>query len=100
MKMLLRCNPDAVDVIINTDRTPMQCLNTWEWDFFADEKEPVRNDLERLPSYWKSKEQQALLQCAFGETDRRRSMRRSVARIILGRELDNYDLVALIIEYL
>jgi hypothetical protein len=67
---------------------------------FADEKEQVRNDLNQHPSYWKSKEQQALLQRAFEETDRRRSMRRSVAMIVLGRQLDNNDLVALIIEYL
>jgi hypothetical protein len=100
MKMLLRCNPDTVDVINGFGRTPMQCLNHWEWDFFADEKEKVRNDLKQHPSYWKSKEQQALLQCAFEETDRRRSMRRSVARIILGRQLDNNDLVVLVIEYL
>jgi hypothetical protein len=53
------------------------------------------NDLKQHLSYWKSKEQQALLQCAFEQTDRRRSM-----RIILGRQLDNCDLVALIIEYL
>jgi hypothetical protein len=58
------------------------------------------NDLKQLPSYWKSKEQQVLLQCALEETDRRRSIRRSVARIILGRQLDNNDLVVLIIEYL
>jgi hypothetical protein len=100
MKMLLRCNPDAVAGITNYGRTPMQCLQTVNWDFFADEKEQVMNDLNQRPSYWKSKEQQALLQCAFEETDRRRSMRRSVARIVLGRQLDNYDLVALIIEYL
>jgi hypothetical protein len=100
MKMMLRCNPDAVAAITNSGRTPMQCLNHWEWDFFADEKEQVRNDLKQRPSHWKSKEQQALLQRALEETDRRRSMRRSVARIILGRQLDNCDLVALIIEYL
>jgi hypothetical protein len=115
MKMLLRCNPDAAAVINNCGLTPVQCLEAYNWDFFADEKEQVRNDLKQLPSYWKrfycksfywkssywkSKEQQALLQCAFEETDRRRSMRRSVARIILRRELDNNDLVALIIEYL
>jgi hypothetical protein len=100
MKMLLRCNPDAVDVITNCGRTPMHYLNAYNWNFFADEKEQVRNDLKQHRSYWKSKEQQALLQCALEETDRRRSMRRSVARIILGRELDNYDLVPLIIEYL
>jgi hypothetical protein len=78
----------------------MHCLNAWGCGFFADEKEQVRNDLKQHPSYWKSKEQQALLQSAFEETDRRRSMRRSVARIILGRHLDNNDLVALIVEYL
>jgi hypothetical protein len=60
----------------------------------------VRNDLKQHSSYWKSKEQQDLLQCALEETDRRRSMRRSVARIILGRQFENCDLVALIIEYL
>jgi hypothetical protein len=100
MKMLLRCNPDAVDVITNYGSTPMQCLNHWEWNFVVDEKEQVRNDLKQHPSYWKSKEQQALLQCALEETNRRRSMRRSVAGIILGRELDNCDLVRLVIEYL
>jgi hypothetical protein len=100
MKMLLRCNPDAAGVITNYGSTPMQCLNHCEWNFFADEKEQVRNDLMQHPSYWKSKEQQALLQCAFEETDRRRSMRRSVARIILGRQFDNSDLVPLVIEYL
>jgi hypothetical protein len=100
MKMLLRCNPDAGDVA-NIDGTiPMQFLNACTWEFFADEKEQVRNDLKQRPSYWKSKEQQALLQFALEETDRRRSMRRSVARIILGRQLDNCDLVALVIEYL
>jgi hypothetical protein len=100
MKMLLRCNPDATDAINNGGWTPMQFLNASEWQFFADEKEQVRNDLKQLPSYWKSKEQQALLQRALEETDRRRSMRRSVARITLGRQLDNNDLVALIIEYI
>jgi ankyrin repeat protein len=100
MKMLLRCNPDAVDMINNDVWTPMQHLNQCKWRFFADEKEQVRNDLKQLPSYWKSKEQQDLLQCALEETDRRRSMRRSVAKIILGQQLDNSDLVVLIIEYL
>jgi hypothetical protein len=100
MKMLLRCNPDAADVANNGGMTPMHYLSIWEWDFFADEKEQVRNDLKQHSSYWKSKEQQALLQCALEETDRRRCMRRSVARIILGQQLDNGDLVALIIEYL
>jgi hypothetical protein len=100
MKMLLRCNPDATAVIADCGRTPMQCLQTLEWNFFADEKEQVMNDLKQHPSYWNSKEQQALLQSAFEETGRRRSMRRSVARIILGRQLDNNDLVALVIEYL
>jgi hypothetical protein len=100
MKMLLRCNPDAADVTNHCGRTPMQCLKLFRWKFFVDEKEQVMNDLKQHPSYWKSKEQQALLQCALEETDRRRSMRRSVARIILGRQLDNNDLVALIIEYL
>jgi hypothetical protein len=100
MKMLLRCNPDAADAINSYYQTPMQCLNVWKWKFFADENEQVRNDLKQNRSYWKSKEQQALLQCALEETDRRRSMRRSVARIVLGRQLDNCDLVALITEYL
>jgi hypothetical protein len=100
MKMLLRCNPDAAGVINDYDQTPMQRLNVCAWQFFADEKEQVRNDLKQLPSYWKSKEQQALLQCALEETVRRRSMRRSVARIVLGRQLDNNDLVRLVIEYL
>jgi hypothetical protein len=100
MKMLLRCNPDAAGVITDYGRTPIQCLELWQWRLFAAEKEQVRNDLNQPPSYWKSKEQQDLLQCALEETDRRRSMRRSVARIILGRELDNNDLVPLIIEYL
>jgi hypothetical protein len=100
MKMLLRCNPDAVAAITNSGRTPMQCLKTEHWNFFADEKEQVMNDLKQHPSYWKSKEQQALLRSAFEETDRRRSMRRSVARIILSRQLENYDLVPLIIGYL
>jgi hypothetical protein len=100
MKMLLRCNPDAVDAINIDGETPMHYLNACKWQFFADEKEQVRNDLKQLPSYWKSKEQQDLLQCAFEETDRRRSMRRSVARIILGRQLDNNDFVGLVIEYL
>jgi hypothetical protein len=94
MKMLLRCNPDA------GDQTPIYYPKTVPWNFFADEKEQVMNDLNQHPSYWKSKEQQALLQRALEETDRRRSMRRSVARIILGREFDNCDLVPLIIEYL
>jgi hypothetical protein len=100
MKMLLRCNPDAAGVVNSGGRTPMQCLNACKWRFFADEKEQVRKDLKQLPSYWKSKEQQDLLQCALEETDRRRSMRRSVARIILGRQWNNSDLVALMIEYL
>jgi hypothetical protein len=100
MKMLLRCNPDAAGVINNFGQTPMQRLNTCAWQFFADEKEQVRNDLKQCPSYWKSKEQQTLLQCALEETGRRRSMRRSVAKIILGRQLDSYDLVPLVIEYL
>jgi hypothetical protein len=99
MKMLLRCNPDAADVIADCGRTPMQCLQTLAWSFFADEKEQVTNDLKQLPSFWKSKEQQDLLQCALEETGRRRSMRRSVARIILDRQLDNNDLVPIIIDY-
>jgi hypothetical protein len=78
----------------------MQCLNVRTWQLFADEKEQVRNDLKQHPSYWKSEEQQTLLQCALEETDRRRSMRRSMARIILDRHLDDTDSIALIIEYL
>jgi ribosomal protein S25 len=78
----------------------MQCLNACGWRFFAAEKEQVMNDLNQHPSYWKSKEQQDLLQRALEETGRRRSMRRSVARIVLRRQLDNSDLVALITEYL
>jgi ankyrin repeat protein len=77
MKMLLRCNPDAM-------HTPIECMQLF---FFAAEKEQVTNHLKQHPSYWKSKEQQALLQSAFEETDRRRSVRRSVARIVLGRRL-------------
>jgi hypothetical protein len=100
IKMLLRCNPDAAGVINNFHNTPMHYLKTFHWLIFADEKQQVMNDLKQHPSYWKSKEQQALLQCAFEQTDRRCSMRRSVARIILGRQLDNCDLVPLIIEYL
>jgi ankyrin repeat protein len=100
MKMLLRCNPDAVDVMNNHDMTPGHCLDACAWSLFADEKEQVRNDLKQRPSYWKSKEQQALLQSALEETGRRRSMRRSVARISLDRQLDSNDLVALLIEYL
>jgi hypothetical protein len=100
MKMLLRCSPEAAGVINDDGRTPIHYLNAYNWKNFADEKEQVRNDLKQLPSYWTSKEQQALFQCALEETDRRRSMRRSVARIILGRQLGNGDLVALIIEYL
>jgi hypothetical protein len=96
MKMLLRCNPDAA---AETFKKHFY-LNAYNWNFFADEKEQVRNDLKQRPSHWKSKEQQALLQCALEETDRRRSMRRSVARIILDRQLNNNDLIALIIEYL
>jgi hypothetical protein len=42
------------------------------------------NDLKQHPSYWKSKEQQALLQSALEETDRRRSMPRSAARRLTG----------------
>jgi hypothetical protein len=88
--------------IVLLHRPSRRCVNAyaWKWMFFANEKDQVRNDLKQHPSYWKSKEQQALLQCAFEETDRRRSMRRSVARIILGRQFDNYDLVALVTEYL
>jgi hypothetical protein len=93
MKMLLRCNPDAADAMNQRGQTPIQWINNCRWDFFADEKEQVTNDLKQHPSYWKSEEQQALLQYAFEETDRRRSMRRSVARIVLGRQLDIGDLV-------
>jgi hypothetical protein len=100
MKMLLRCSPDIAGGFNSYYQTPIQFLKLSKWRFFADEKEQVMNDLKQLPSYWKSKEQQALLQCALEETDRRRSMRRSVARIILDRQLDNNDLVGLVIEYL
>jgi hypothetical protein len=100
MMMLLRCNPDAVGVANDVGMIPMHYLNASEWRFYADDKEQVRNDLKQLPSFWKSQEQQALLQCALEETDRRRSMRRSVARIVLGRQWDNCDLVPLVIEYL
>jgi hypothetical protein len=100
MKMLLRCNPDVADVMNDRYRTPMDILKKIKWRSFIDEKEQVMNDLKQDPSFWKSKEQQALLQSAFEETDRRRSMRRSVARIILGRQLDIYDLIPLIIGYL
>jgi hypothetical protein len=98
MKMLLRCNPEEADVMNNY--YGMKCINESKWDFFADEKEQVTNNLKQHPSYWRSQEQQALLQSAFEETDRRRSVRRSVARIVLGRQLDINDLVRLIIEYL
>jgi hypothetical protein len=100
MKMLLRCNPNATDVASSGGMTPMQHLKLCRWQLFADEKKQARKDLMQLPSYWKSKEQQDLLQCALEETGRRRSMRRSVARIVLGRQVDNCDLVALVIEYL
>jgi hypothetical protein len=46
----------------NDGMTPMQYLNVCHWRFFADEKEQVMNDLKQPPSFWKSKEQQALLQ--------------------------------------
>jgi hypothetical protein len=95
MKMLLRCNPDAAGVNDGCGMTPMLCLKIDQWEFFADEKEQVKNDLKQHPSYWKSKEQQALLQCALEETDRRR-----MAKIILDRQLGNDDLLALVIEYL
>ena len=100
MQMMLRCNPDAASMMNDRCETPLKCLNMCVWDAFADEKMQVTNDLKQDPSYWKSNEQQALLQSAFEETDRRRSVRRSVARIILGRQLDINDLVPLIIEYL
>jgi hypothetical protein len=100
MKMMLRCNPDAASAMNDRCETPLKCLNMCVWDAFADGKEQVTNDLMQHPSYWRSKEQQAVLQSAFEETDRRRSMRRSVARIVLGRQLHIDDLVPLIIEYL
>jgi hypothetical protein len=100
MKMLLRCNPDVADAMNDSYVAPMKCINNSHWHFFADEKEQVTNDLKQQPSYWNSKEQEALLQSAFEETDRPRSVRRSVARIVLGRQLDINDLVPLIIEYL
>jgi hypothetical protein len=100
MKMLLRCNPDAASAMDQCGHTPIQWINNCKWKFLADETEQVMNDLKQDPSYWKSKEQQALLQSAFEETDRRRSVRRSVARNVLGRQLDIDDLVPLIIEYL
>jgi hypothetical protein len=100
MKMLLRCNPDVAGVMNNRRKTPVNIINECKWRFFVDEKDQVIKDLERNSSYWKSKEQQALLQSAFEETDRRRSMRRSVARIILGQHLEIYDLIPLIIGYL
>jgi hypothetical protein len=70
MKMLLRSNPDAAGEITDYDRTLMHYLDLYKWDYFADEKKQVRNDLKQHPSHWKSKEQQALLQRAFEETDR------------------------------
>jgi hypothetical protein len=100
MKMLLRCHPDATDALNQSGHTPMQYLISLKGKCFADEEEQVMNDLKQHPSYWKSKEQQALPQSAFEETARRRSMRRSVARILLGWQLDSSDLVPLIIEYL
>jgi hypothetical protein len=92
--------PDTAGVVNIGGMTPIQCLNACKWDNFADEKEQVRNDIKQHRNFWKSKEQQALLQYALEETDRRRSMGRSVARIILDRQLDNCDLVGLVIEYL
>jgi hypothetical protein len=62
MKILLRCNPDVADVMNTCGHTPMQCLKLWKWDFFTGEKEQVMYDLKQHPSYWKNKEQQALLQ--------------------------------------
>jgi hypothetical protein len=100
MKILLRCNPHAASAMDIYGLTPIDIINNNKWIYFANEKEKVMNDLKQDPSFWKSKEQQALLQCAFEETDRRRSMRRSVARIILGWQLDIDELVPLIIEYL
>jgi hypothetical protein len=100
MKMLLRCNPDAADAMNQYGHTPIDWINKCGWNFIADEKEQVLNDLKQDPSFWRSKGQQALLQSAFEETDRRRSVRRSVARIVLGRQLDIDDLIPLIIKYL
>jgi hypothetical protein len=97
--MLLRCNPDAASAMNVRRESPMKCLNTNSWKFFADEKEQVTNGLKQDPSFWKSKEQHALLQYAFWTVDRRRSVRRAAASIVLGWQLDTY-LVPLIIEYL
>lgn len=114
--MLLRCHRDAVNQLDYDRRNPMQILKNCRWKFFVEEKEQVMRDLKQQQSYYEqpyresnkdqfqsafeSKEQQALLQSAFEETDRRRSVRRSVAKIVLSRQLDIYDLVPLIIEYL
>jgi hypothetical protein len=82
MKMLLLCNPDAGDAMSQHFRqTPLQCLRTCQWSFFADEKEQVMNDVKQ-------------------HSDQRRSVRRSVVRMVLGRLLDNIDLVPLIFTYL
>jgi hypothetical protein len=35
IKMLLRCNPDAVGMISDGGRTPMQCLKLRQWKFFC-----------------------------------------------------------------
>jgi hypothetical protein len=51
MKMLLRCNPDAAGVITSGCRSPMDHLNVYKWQLFADEKEQVMNDLKQHPSY-------------------------------------------------
>jgi hypothetical protein len=50
MKMLLRCNPDATEAIKIDGQTPMQCINQRNYQYFADEKEQVRNDLKQHPS--------------------------------------------------
>jgi hypothetical protein len=81
MKMLLRCNPDAGGAMSHFRQTPMQCLKKCKWSFFADEKEQVMNDLQQ-------------------HSDQRRSVRRSVVRMVLARQLENNDVVSLIIEYL
>jgi hypothetical protein len=81
MKMLLRCNPDAGDAMSHFRQTPMHYLKACPWDDFADEKEQVMNDLKQ-------------------HSDQRRSLRRSVVRMVLDRQLDNNDLVTLISAYL
>jgi hypothetical protein len=49
--MLLRCNPDAADVANNGGNTSIHYISAYKWQFFADEKEQVRNDLKQYPSY-------------------------------------------------